>query len=64
MSDERAQITIDECKRQEESCLYRLLPPREIAKSFVANGMIGRGGGDRNYLSIGNKGVLRRSLAF
>ena len=25
----------------------RLLPPREIAKSFSANGMIGRGGGDR-----------------
>jgi hypothetical protein len=25
----------------------RLLPPSEIAKSFLANGMIGRGGGDR-----------------
>src|SRR5258705_4455962 len=25
----------------------RLLPPREIAKSFSANGMVGRGGGDR-----------------
>src|SRR2546427_12453514 len=25
----------------------RLLPPREIAKSFSANGMIGRGGGER-----------------
>ena len=25
----------------------RLLPPREIAKSFGANGMVGRGGGDR-----------------
>src|ERR1700680_2200884 len=28
----------------------RLLPPREIAKSFLANGMIGRGGGDRNCI--------------
>jgi len=25
------------------------LPPREIAKSFSANGMIGRGGGDRTH---------------
>jgi|SRR6266853_439229 len=25
----------------------RLLPPRKIAKSFSANGMVGRGGGDR-----------------
>jgi hypothetical protein len=25
---------------------------------------IGRGGGDRNYNFIGNKGVLRRTLAF
>jgi hypothetical protein len=29
----------------------RLLPPREIANSFWANGMIGRGGGDRNCIS-------------
>jgi hypothetical protein len=26
--------------------------------------MDGRGGGDRNYCFVGNKGVLRRTLAF
>jgi hypothetical protein len=28
----------------------RLLPPRKIAKFFSANGMIGRGSGDRNCI--------------
>jgi hypothetical protein len=28
----------------------RLLPPREIAKSFLPNGMVGRGGGDRTHI--------------
>jgi len=31
----------------EALCYCRLLPPRKIAKSFSANGMVGRGGGDR-----------------
>src|SRR5215471_7289935 len=26
------------------------LPPRKIAKSFLANGMVGRGGGDRTCI--------------
>src|SRR5437660_5082869 len=30
----------------------RLLPPREIAKSFSANGMVGRGGGDRTLYPL------------
>jgi len=30
----------------------------------VRKGKIGRGGGDRNYDRIGNKGVLRSTLAF
>jgi len=30
----------------------RLLPPREIGKSFSANGTIGRGGGDRTHRPI------------
>src|SRR5437660_9296172 len=39
----------------------RLLSPRESAKSFSANGMVGRGGGDRtrppNYKVPWNEGV-------
>ena len=30
----------------------RLLPPREISKLCFANGMVGRGGGDRNHRYI------------
>src|SRR6266704_2963485 len=40
----------------------RLLPPREIAKSFGANGMVGRGGGDRIYEGAESKGTLRNVL--
>src|SRR5215472_5191440 len=50
--------------RKSQSCHPRgsfischLLPPHEIAKSFLANGMVGRGGGDRIHYFIGNKGV-------
>lgn len=31
----------------------RLLPPREIAKLFETNGMVGRGGGDRIHEPCG-----------
>lgn len=30
--------------------ILRLLPPREVAKLFGTNGMVGRGGGDRTNL--------------
>ena len=38
----------------------RLLPPREIAKSFWANGMVGRGSGDRTNTTFKRTSVYRR----
>jgi len=43
---------------------FLIAAPREIANFFIAAGLVGRGGGDRNYYFIGNKGALRRSSAF
>jgi hypothetical protein len=35
-----------------------------LAKCIPIRRMVGRAGGDRNYSFIGNKGVLRSTLAF
>ena len=44
----------------------RLLPPREIAKLLSANGIVGRGGGDRNcippFLSLTDRARYRPLL--
>ena len=40
-------------------------PPENVPyKSNDINKISGRGGGDRNHFSVGNKGVLRRTQAF
>ena len=36
----------------------RLLPPRGIAESFEANGMVGRGGGDRTTSGVEDAQVI------
>ena len=49
------------CMRLNFISYCRLLPPREIAKSFSANGLIGRGGGDRKHYRAEFQGVRRNA---
>ena len=39
-------------------------PAKTLGASYFTGDFVGRGAGDRNYHFIGNKGVLRSTLAF